>query len=497
MAYSPVKYGLMSGVGRGLGRAGESIARGMMAGYARDERERVRAEDLRRYEAQRTLEAARHKERLDRQEELDRRSAFGLQQKFLTEPKDPAQIESYMKEFQRRGITGASDPGTLGPTRMPEVPMYEDVRVPYDIEAVREPMGPSEVPGPLVTPTEEQINLMRTLGVPLDKFGDPHASAYGYKLAGSEPIEFGDVIESQVRRPPIPAQAGYRTEQRFNPLGGPAYDAPPTQPMARGAYDALMARREAEEAELHRKTRGDLASMIGKVAPLVAAEVTQEGHVDEPVTPEHYRDLVRRSREEELWRTKANEAAKVVARRAASRGKHRIDLLNGYASFISKSLRNNDKAGLTAGVVEMRRLIGGDEKDSVSAAEDIWGAKASKDRTQLGRVMWTTTAPVLRDEIRTANAQIRALVGQPAALLTQAGRDEIGQLRGSVSRAKNELKRLGHQAGLSPEVITLEIDAGPKSEDDFLGLAKQWADTWGLTLEQSADRLRDMGYEIE
>jgi len=225
-------------------------------------------------DAQRELEAARHKERLDRQEELDRRSAFGLQQDFYTKIQDPAQIEPHMKEFQRRGVPGAEAPGTLGPTRMPEVPMYEDVRVPYDIEAVREPMGPSEVPGPLVTPTEEQINLFRTLGVPLDRAGEPHAAGYGYKLAGSEPIEFGDVIESQVRRPPIPAQAGYRTEQRRNPLGGPAYDAPPTQPMARGYYDALMARQGKEDEALRRKSGVVVA---GHMREQLMADPTGEG----------------------------------------------------------------------------------------------------------------------------------------------------------------------------------------------------------------------------
>ena len=435
MAYNPVKYGLMSGVGRGLGRAGESIARGMMAGYARDERERVRAEDLRRYEAQQALEAARHKERMG----LERAGlAFAAGQKEAAMPAERA--------LEMR-------PATLG--------YYE---------ALEQPVGPG---ARTVTP--------RTLD-----FAEALEAVPSMPMPGELPP-----VSGEPARPGAP----------FTALPEPARPRPrPVSPLETGTQ-ALMQRALKErgevQAEKHRKTRGDLASMIGKVAPLVAAEVTQEGHVDEPVTPEHYRDLVRRSREEELWRTKAKEAAKVVARRAASRGKHRIDLLNGYAGFISKSLRNNDKAGLTAGVVEMRRLIGGDEKDSVSAAEDIWGAKASKDRTQLGRVMWTTTAPVLRDEIRTANAQIRALVGQPAALLTHAGRKEIDQLRGSVSRAKNELNRLGHQAGLSPEVITLEIDAGPKSEDDFLGLAKQWADTWGLTLEQSADRLRDMGYEIE
>jgi len=209
-------------------------------------RQKSDAENLRRYEAQRALEAARHKERLDRQEELDRRRDFGLQQKFLTEPKDPAQIESYMKEFQRRGITGASDPGTLGPTRMPEVPMYEDVQVPYDIEAVREPMGP---------PTPEMMER-------------------------TDPIE---VMEHESRLAPIPAQTGYRTEQRFNPLEGPAYDAPPTQPMARGAYDALMARRKKAADEKAERQRAAFAGILAKSAPIEAARAI--GHTAAPGTP--------------------------------------------------------------------------------------------------------------------------------------------------------------------------------------------------------------------
>lgn len=161
-------------------------------------------------DAQRALEAERHKERLDRQEELDRRSAFGLQQDFYTKIQDPAQIEPHMKEFQRRGVPGADAPGTLGPTM----------------------------------PTVEQIQLMRTLGVPVGEVGDLAPAAAGALPVGTpETVEYG---------------------------GGMA----PTQPMARGYYDALVARRGAEDEALRRKSGVVVA---GHMREQLMADPTGEG----------------------------------------------------------------------------------------------------------------------------------------------------------------------------------------------------------------------------
>ena len=153
MAYNPVKYGLMSGIGRGLGRAGESIARGMMAGYARDERERVRAEDLRRYEAQQALEAERHKER---QRQYGAKVGFEAMRHAT-----PESLPMWMDEMRRVGTPLADYEGTLTPTQgmVPTgqtelIPMPHNewlptgpampIALPPVIGGPKDPMGPPE-----------------------------------------------------------------------------------------------------------------------------------------------------------------------------------------------------------------------------------------------------------------------------------------------------------------------------------------------------------------
>tara|TARA_Y100000593_G_scaffold48397_1_gene91444 strand:+ start:1205 stop:2647 length:1443 start_codon:yes stop_codon:yes gene_type:complete len=276
---------------------------------ARQEREGVRAENRRRYEAGLELEAARYADIQERQSELDRQAAFGLAQETIQTAQDPSQIVSAVEELRRRGYAPAMEPGTLEASRMPARPTYRLEDRPYTIPAVAEPMGPPAAFAPV-------------------------------EAGGVTPIEA--VEFESLRRPPIPVQQGSRLEDVFDPLSGPAYDVPPTQPLARKAATALQARRDREEDKL-RRASGRTAA--GHLREALMADPTGEGaglifQMDTKGAPPVSEDAVVISvkrglaamREQQLKRARAGRTVRGPQPEAASRR-------------LTPALKRGDRAG--------------------------------------------------------------------------------------------------------------------------------------------------------
>jgi len=284
---------------------------------------------------------------------------------------------------------------------MPEVPMYEDVQVPYDIEAVREPMGP---------PTPEMMDR-------------------------TDPIE---VMEYESRLAPIPAQTGYRTEQRFNPLAGPAYDAPPTQPMARGAYDALMARRKKAADEKAERQRAAFANILAKSAPIEAARAI--GHTAAPGTPWTDADMERHIESGAKEKSESDEAKRRIARAGRS-------VRPAQPEPASRRLTPALKSGDLEGFLRVYPKVYGEGETREEIAEKFighWDTRASEasqrmansaDRARYGKL--TSRIQRLRDGIATTynRKERNSMIRELSALVPQLERVNAALPTGTPSPA--------------------------------------------------------------
>lgn len=241
--------------------------------------------------------------------------------------------------------------------------------------------------------------------------------------------------------------------------------------------------KQQEEQALNQKQREMLfRGLSGAGAPFTALDVSQAGHLQAPVTPEHLGELVTSGKAE----AEASERRK--DKRAAARRGGGAASLSALSSVVRAGYSTNNPSMYDAAAKQINAMLGA---NAMPPTAEVFAGKTREERQQVARLQYSAVAPAIKTQIADIQKELRTIAANPPSAQSTIAKPAAEK---ALVEAKKELANLMRSAGLSPDRIELQRKAGPVPAEELADLAEEKALEWGVTSADALKELQDMGY---